>query len=261
MTGYRLAPKLRRKVTWRETVMIMEEMTSREFAEGLKKTRTAILPVGSLEEHGAHLPLMTDTLHMAALARSAAERVAVFVAPAVPYGLCRSTAQHPGTVSISFDTVRVLVRDIGESLYKQGIRRLIIATGHAGGNHQAALVEAGEDLLNLCPELVVAVASVVDLLRDSVAGLVATPNDSHSGELETAIVMHLAPQLVKGTSPREYPKLPYPILVRNKLPHWPGGVWGDPGAATPEQGREIIGRGVEALVRLIEKVNAFEETN
>lgn len=240
--------------------MIMEEMTSAEFAAGLKKTRTAVLPVGSLEEHGAHLPLMTDTMHIAALARAAASNVDVFVAPAVPYGLCRSTSQHPGTVSIRFETVRALVRDIGRSLYQQGIRRLIIATGHAGGSHQAALMEAGEDLLAACPDLVVAVVSVVDLLRSSVADLVATPNDAHSGELETSIVMHLAPHLVKGSSPKEYPRFPYPILVRTKTDYWPGGVWGDPGAASEAKGRELVSRGVDALVNLIKKVDAFEET-
>lgn len=59
--------------------MIMEEMTSPEFAAGLKKTQTAILPLGSLEEHGGHLPLITDTLHMAALARAASKQIDVFV--------------------------------------------------------------------------------------------------------------------------------------------------------------------------------------
>ena len=241
--------------------MLMEDMTSREFAQGLKKTRTAILPIGSVEEHGGHLPLKTDTMHIEALARAAAEQVDVFVAPAVPYGLCRSTAQHPGTVSISFDTVRALVRDIGRSLYHQGIRRLIVATGHAGGSHQTALLEAGEDLNLACPDLVVAVLSVVDLLRPNIGGLVATPNDAHAGELETSIVMHLAPELVKGTSPREYPAFPAPVLVRHKAAYWPGGVWGDPGAATEKKGRELVARGVAALIEIIAKVNEFEEKN
>ena len=239
--------------------MIMEEMTSVEFAAGLEKTRTAILPLGSLEEHGRHLPLMTDTLHMAALARAASREVEVFVAPAIPYGLCRSTAGHPGTVSIGFDTVRALVKDVGRSLYEQGIRRLIIASGHAGGSHLAAMLEAGDDLMKACPDLAVAVLTVVDLLKDQVADLLKTPGDNHSGELETAVVMHLAPQLVKGTSPKEFPGFPAPIMVRNKTAFWPGGVWGDPGAATPEEGRELVARGTRALVELVKKINAFEE--
>lgn len=239
--------------------MIMAEMTSSEFAAGLKKTRTAILPLGALEEHGEHLPLMTDTMHIEALARAAAEVVDVFVAPAVGYGLCRSTSQHPGTITLSFDTVRALVRDIGLSLYRQGVRRLLIVSGHAGSSHQAAMLEAAEDLLAACPDLVAASLTVVDLLGGQVADLLSTPGDSHSGELETSIVMHLAPELVKGTSPREFPAFPGPILVRNKKAFWPGGVWGDPGAADPAKGRELVRRGVSALVEMIRKVEAFEE--
>ena len=239
--------------------MIMEEMTSAEFAEGLKKTQTAILPLGSLEEHGRHLPLITDTLHMIRLARAAADLLDVFVAPAIPYGLCRSTSQHPGTVSIGFDTVRIIVRDVGQSLYDQGMRRLIIASGHAGSSHLAAMVEAGEDLMKSCPDITVAVLTVVDLLKDKVAGLVETPFDAHSGELETSIIMHLAPDLVKGDSPAEYPAFPAPILVRNKTAYWPGGVWGDPGKGTPEKGKALFERGVAALVDLVKKVNEFHE--
>lgn len=239
--------------------MLIEEMTSEEFAEGLKKTRTAILPLGSVEEHGRHLPLITDTMHMACLARAAGEAVDVFVAPAVPYGLCKSTSNHPGTLSISFDTVRALVRDIGKSLYAQGIRRLIIATGHAGMSHQAAMQEAGEDLTAAYPDIVVAVVSVIDLLKDQVADLLKTPGDSHSGELETSIVLHLAPHLVKGRSPMEYPALPFPFLVRNKTAYWPGGVCGDPNAASEAQGKELFKRGTDALVKLVQEINKFEE--
>lgn len=239
--------------------MIMSDMTSDGFAAGLEKTRTAILPLGSLEEHGAHLPLSTDTMHMEALAHAAAEEIDVFVAPAIPYGLCRSTSDHPGTVSIGFDTVRAVVKDVGESLYRQGIRRLIVATGHAGMSHQAAMIEAAEDLQRSCPELVAAVVSVVDLLIHQVADVLSTPDDSHAGELETSIVLHLAPDLVRRRSPKEKPKLPFPILVRNKTAYWPGGVNGDPTAANEAKGAEVFDRGRRALVELIRKVNAFEE--
>jgi creatinine amidohydrolase len=239
--------------------MLMEEMTSPEFAAALQKTQTAILPLGALEEHGRHLPLMTDTLHMIELAKEAAGQADVLVAPAIGYGLCRSTSQHPGTVGLRFDTMRALVRDVGESLYQQGIRRLIIASGHAGGSHQAALLEAGDDLLRICPDLTVAVVTVVDLLKDHVADILETQGDAHSGELETSVVMHLAPRLAKGTSPEEYPAFPAPILVRHKRPYWPGGVWVNPGAASAEKGEALFRRGVASLIEVIGKVNTFEQ--
>ncbi|MEJ2200724.1 MAG: creatininase family protein, partial [Desulfuromonadaceae bacterium] len=76
--------------------MIIEDMTLVEFSAGLNKTRTVLIPFGSTEEHGDHLPLSTDTLHAVEVARKLAEQRPIFVAPAVPYGVCRSTSNHPG---------------------------------------------------------------------------------------------------------------------------------------------------------------------
>lgn len=76
--------------------MIVEEITMPAFEAGLKQTRSAILPVGSVEEHGAHLPLGTDTVHVYELAKKTASLRPVFVLPPLWYGLCRSTSQHAG---------------------------------------------------------------------------------------------------------------------------------------------------------------------
>ncbi len=65
------------------------------------ETRTVIIPVGSLEEHGPHLPLGTDAFHALELARRVARICPVLIAPPLFYGICRSTREHPGTVSIS----------------------------------------------------------------------------------------------------------------------------------------------------------------
>jgi creatinine amidohydrolase len=70
-----------------------------EFEAWRDKHRTVILPVGSVEEHGPHLPLGTDTFHALEVARRIAEARPVLVAPPLYYGLCRSTREHPGTVS------------------------------------------------------------------------------------------------------------------------------------------------------------------
>jgi creatinine amidohydrolase len=112
--------------------MIIEEMTMNEFAAGLERTRTVLIPFGATEEHGPHLPLATDTLHAVAVGHRLAERRPIFIAPPVPYGVCRSTADHPGTLSISTATLRTLAIDIVAALYRQGLRNFILLTGHAG---------------------------------------------------------------------------------------------------------------------------------
>ena len=73
------------------TRMLITDLTMDDFTAGLKKTRTVLIPFGSTEEHGPHLPLDTDTMQAVAVARRLAERRTIFVAPPVHYGVCRST--------------------------------------------------------------------------------------------------------------------------------------------------------------------------
>ena len=226
-----------------------------QFENALEKTRIAVLPVGSVEEHGAHLPLATDTLQVYESARRAAEQVPAFVCPPLHYGYCRSTRDHPGTVSISPSSVRAVVVDIGISLYRQGIRGLLIASGHAGGLHLAALEEAGETLVERCAKLEVAVLCEYHLARDAGSGgLVATADDEHAGEIETSRIQALRPELVQGTSPEEYPDLPRPFIARDKRRHWPGGVWGDPGRASPEKGEILFERTAGRMAELLREM-------
>jgi creatinine amidohydrolase len=232
-----------------------EDLRLPEFEAWCGKHRTVILPVGSLEEHGPHLPLGTDTFHALEVARRAAQLRPVLLAPPLFYGLCRSTREHPGTISISGDTLRALVTDLGREFFRQGLRGLVIVSGHAGGTHMAALVEAGETLLAELPELQVAVVNLLDLLREVVAArpeLVQTKGDSHAGEVETALMLAAYPQLVVGSAPVERPSFPKYVLVRNKRRYWPGGVWGDPGAATAEQGETILKAEAERLVEILD---------
>ncbi len=232
-----------------------EDLTMPEFEAARDQSRTVILPVGSVEEHGPHLPLGTDTFHAMEVARRVAELRPVIVAPPVFYGICRSTREHPGTVSLSGDTLRALLKDLGREFYRQGLRRLIFISGHAGGTHMCALVEAGEALLTEFADVRVAVVNILDLLREVLAArpdLIKTKGDSHAGEVETAIMLAAYPHLVKGSAPAEWPSFPKYELVRDKRRYWPGGVWGDPGPAAAAQGEEILAAEALRLAQLID---------
>jgi creatinine amidohydrolase len=213
-----------------------------------------LLPVGSVEEHGPHLPLGTDAFHALELARRVAEARPVLVAPPLFYGMCRSTREHPGTVTISGNTLRALLLDLGREFYRQGLRNLVFISGHAGGTHMCALLEAGETLLNELPEVRVAVVNVLELLREVLGekpDLVKTRGDSHAGEVETALMLAAYPHLVQGRAPAEWPTFPKFILVRDKRRYWPGGVWGDPAAAGAAQGEEILAAETRRLLAVI----------
>jgi creatinine amidohydrolase len=232
-----------------------QDLTMPEFEAVRDQLQTVILPVGSIEEHGPHLPLGTDTLHAIEVARRVAESRPVLVAPPVFYGICRSTREHPGTVSISGDTLRALLKDLGREFHRQGLRRLVFISGHAGGTHMCALVEAGEALLTEFADVRVAVVNVLDLLREVLTArpdLIKTKGDSHAGEVETAIMLAAHPHLVRGSAPAEWPSFPKYELVRDKRRYWPGGVWGDPGPAAAAQGEEILAAETLRLVQLID---------
>lgn len=238
--------------------MLIEEMTMDEFAAGLQLTRTVLIPFGATEQHGSHLPLNTDTLEAFEVGRKLGQRRHIFIAPAVPYGVCRSTANHPGTISLTTATLRALAVDLVSSLYRQGLRNFILLTGHAGGTHTSTLIDAGEELLQRFVDIRVAVLTEYMLAAREGRGIIETQDDSHAGEIETSRILHSHPHLVKGQGVREYPTFPVGILVRDKQACWPGGVWGDPTKATAEKGARLEEAVVAALDRLVAELERGE---
>jgi creatinine amidohydrolase len=235
--------------------VLIEKMTMCEFEQGLETCKTAYIPFGSVEEHGSHLPLSTDTIEAYEVGKRAAERIPLFVAPPVHYGSCRSTSCHPGTISISTGTLKALLKDIVRSLRLQGLRNFVVLTGHAGGSHRMALQDAGEELISEFSDINVAVVTEFDLAKEAGAHLIETRGDAHAGEIETSRIMHSHPHLVKGMGVEEYPSFPIGILVRDKRSFWPNGVWGDPTKASAEKGRQL-----ESVVadKVVELVKALE---
>ena len=221
-----------------------ENLSMPGFEAVLRQTQTVILPLGSLEEHGPHLPLGTDTFHALEVARRVADLRPVVVAPPA---VLWHVPLHPGA---SGHDEHLRGRFAGFTggrgpgiLSPVGLRNLVFISGHAGGTHISAIVEAGERLLAELPEARVAVVNLLELLREVLGDqpeLVQTKGDSHAGEVETAIMMAAYPDLVQGTAPEEWPSFPKYILVRDKRRYWPGGVWGNPAPATAAQGEAIL---------------------
>jgi len=239
--------------------MIIEEITSRDFLAGLEKTRTVLIPIGATEGHGDHLPLGTDSFQAIDVCRRLAEHRPVFVAPPILYGVCRSTSQHPGTLSLRTETLKSLLFDITEALYRQGLRNFVVLSGHAGGTHNATLLDAGEQLLERLPEARIAVVTEYALAAGEGRDLIETLGDSHAGEIEASRMLATRPHLVKEGAVEDYPRFPQHILVRNKRHFWPSGVWGDPARASAEKGTQIETIVVNALDRLVTELEAFVE--
>jgi creatinine amidohydrolase len=232
--------------------MILENITMSEFQKHLKKTKTIIFPYGTVEEHGSHLPLNTDTLIVYEVLKRVIKKRKVFLAPPVFYGVCTSTSQHPGTIGITPETLRRVTYDIVRDAYLKGLRNFFLITGHGGGLHSSALREAAENLVEELKGIKMAVLCPYDILYKELSALAETPNDSHAGEIETSLVLSLAPELVKGRPKEEYPELTKPFIVSNKLKYWPGGVWGNPQKASREKGDKAITLIVNKIVEIID---------
>jgi creatinine amidohydrolase len=229
-------------------------MTMEDVRKEQKDGTPVIVPFGTVEQHGSHLPLSTDTLQASAVASKAAERVKVIVAPPVHYGQCSSTRNHPGTVTLSGDTLRSVAKDIITSFAGHGFMRIILFSGHAGRIHMAALRETAEACVQANRDLKLAVICDLDLVKEVSGDLLETPRDGHAGEIETSRMMYLHPDTVGEPPEEEYPQLPAGQVVPDPENYWPGGVWGNPRAADAEKGRIIVERSAEALAKIVQSL-------
>lgn len=232
--------------------MILGETTMTDLKKAVRRADTLILPLGTVEAHGSHLPLNTDTLVIREVVRKVAEKNdRVFMAPPLQYGVCTSTGDHPGTIGISADALRLIVSDIVKSGHRCGFRKFLLVSGHGGSLHVAALREASEALVATLENTKMAALSIYEALGKDARSIIETPNDSHAGEAETSLVLFLAPRLVKGRSAEEYPKIPKPYILKEKVKYWKGAVWGNPEKATKEKGEALFNLMVEKVEGLI----------
>ena len=215
--------------------MFLSEMNYLEVEEYLKRSDTVLIPVGSLENHGLHLPLGTDTLIPDRIAQLLAQRSDVLIAPTVNYGATDDLSGFAGTVSIGTEGLICLLRSICDQLYRYGFRHFLILNGH-GGNSAAIqavgmhLYRKGAYLANLNWWL------MAGQLNPAWAG-------GHGGGEETAGVMAVNPSLIKT----EYLQQPESIVndLGEDLPYgaWTNVIYKGVSVTVPREIRDITKNG------------------
>jgi creatinine amidohydrolase len=235
----------------------LPDMTWAEVAEILEETDTVIVPVASTEQHGPHLPLATDTIQAIEIAKRAVaslatEGIKVVAGPTIPFGLAPYHMPFPGTISLSADTLKAVIREVCTSLYEHGFRKFALLLGH-GGNYGVMQVAAQELVVELPESQVVFLNFLPALEAKYPEFLLSGRPEGHSGEGETARILLTHPNLVQMERAQEYysPEADeaesedHPLLgggiytpVRDWSAVTPYGSAGNPTLATAENGKK-----------------------
>lgn len=200
----------------------------------------AVLPIGSFEQHGAFLPLTTDTVVACAIARELAAAHPVLLLPPVTVSCSHEHAEWPGTVSISAATLYAVVRDIAGSLRRSGIGSLILVNAH-GGNYVLRNVvqeSAGSGTrMALFPG-----TADWDAARARAGVQTPSHSDMHAGEVETSILLHAHPELVRpGFETSDFLADDRRHLLTLGMPAYTkSGVIGRPSLASADKGKELL---------------------
>ena len=209
--------------------------------EARRDARTAALPVGSFEQHGEFLPLTTDTIVASAIARQVAQTYSLMLLPPITYSCSHEHAAWRGTVSISATTLYQLIFDVARSLEQSGIHHLVLVNGH-GGNYV---------LSNVVQEYTAAHGPRMSLFPQSHDWIMArndagmetnNHDDMHGGELETSLLLHVAPDVVRpGNETADWEASDRPhLLSLGMQAYTTSGIIGKPSLGTAEKGKAAL---------------------
>ena len=228
------------------------------------KPDIAILPMGTTEQYGDHLPVGTTTIILDILARRVAERLkgTVYLLPTMPQGTSGLHLPAPGTIALEWSTLMSVVYDLVESLVAQGIRQVVVINGLGGATETTVrprenyIVKTTVRQLNYdIPELDALWVQPFTVAGKDLAEIMESAHqDIHAGELATSLMLHLAPDAVKGKGTDWAPEVGKEYLDYvpfRKL--CPGGVWGRPSLASAVKGERALEVAVQRTAEYIEE--------
>ena len=208
----------------------------------------AILGIGSCEQHSHHLPIETDFFFAEKISLEVAEELSACYLNPLPYSTSLEMRGFAGTVTLQPETLQRVVTDIARSTSEWEIRYLALINAH-GGNFILNPTARAWNMDGLLPRI---------LLIDYYLGLTGTHPNLHAGDVETSMMLHLAPEKVRLDRRQDF----VPEWSRPDLTHLgmkkicPEGVWGLPSRATAEKGETWFREGIDYCVERIETLMA-----
>jgi len=232
-------------------------LTSEELEKVIQQNLPAILPLGSIEKHGQHLPVGTDSLIGYKVACLAAKRESVIVMPPLHYTSVSVTHTFPGGISIRADLLLKLLENICDEIYRNGIKKIIIFNAH-GGNISLVKTFARYSLEMHKPYLLFLVEPWA-LMEKEIKKVKESKNIGHACEIETSLMLYLYSNLVKKDKIRRArPPLKFDIKPAQIETEWkvtlPDGFIGDPSKASKEKGEKLIKAWVDNFADLISRI-------
>ncbi|MCD6428560.1 MAG: creatininase family protein [Desulfurococcales archaeon] len=238
-----------------------------------KPNPLAILPVGSIEQHGPHLPVGTDFLIADKVAEILTEKLSeknvhAVKLPPIPFGLSSMWQAYPGTITLRYDTFAKLVIEVLTSVIATGFNNVLVLNGHAGNSD--LLRVAAREAVECVGKGKVAVITIWEFIGDVIKSLFETPF-FHADEVETSVALALGLPLIKEPSPSlnifrvynekwhslDLTKRPKAHVFRpeSRSMHGPG-AYGRPDKSSKEKGSILVS---ELINRLVDFVNDFIE--
>lgn len=236
----------------------LEELTWVEAEEALRLYEVVMIPLGArTKEHGPHLPLNNDWVMAEYLARQVAKMVPVVVMPTLQYGYYPSFLEYPGSVSLSLETFKGMVKDICRSIAGYGNRKFYVL--NTGVSTIKGLEPAAHELLS--EGIKMKFTDILALGSRAEEEISEQEGGTHADEMETSMMLYMAPEIVDMTKAvKDYDPTGGRGLTRNpenkEAKFSRSGVYGDPTLATAEKGRIAV----EARINyIVEELRSFIE--
>ncbi|MCP4384357.1 MAG: creatininase family protein [Hyphomicrobiales bacterium] len=251
-----------------------QEMTTRDFADSDTADWITVLPVAAIEQHGPHLPVATDTaIAEGMIARTIEllpDDLPVTVLPIQAVGKSNEHISSPGTLTATWETTTRLWLEIGDSVRRAGVEKLIIVNAHGGNVPMVDIV--ARELRVRHDMLVVATAWARFGQPDGISAPDEALYGIHGGDIETSMMLHLRPDLVRMDAAIDFRSAQLDFIdtfthLRGHGPSqfgWkaqdlnPHGTVGNAAAATAEKGKAVVDHQARAFVDLCRDVHAFD---
>lgn len=246
------------------------ELTWQEAEKAFEDKRIVILPLGSIEQHGPHLPMNTDLVLGEEMAKQVAERIGAILLPPIPFGQVWSAREFSGVISLKPATLKEVVKDVCRSLARHKVKLIAIISGHRG--NLSVLKEAVREL---CDDKIRAkilffsypkIETMSKGITESEIWRSGTSGSTwHAGEIETSLMLAVKPESCHmERAVVEFPQVPawydYTVISWKKINKV--GSFGNAKVATAEKGDQLLRKSIDYIVEIIQSAwNFYEKKN